>query len=205
MAKFDIKDYPKKHPIIFNLVLIFVAFIIVCNVVLFLLDRFTEHNKFHVVPNVNNKALSEAVSQLEAADFKCEVVDSIYSDNFGHGFVVEQTPKENSRVKSNRTIFLTINAFAPRLISFPNIVEVSERQGYSRLISLGFKNINIQTVSSPYNGLILDCKIDGEHVNPGTKVPSSSNITIVVGDGGSEVQSVDSLNIEGQEPANLIE
>lgn len=205
MSKIELKEFPKKHPIIFNLLLIFVAFIIVCNVVLFLLDIFTEHNKFHVVPNVNNMVLNEAVTKLEAADFKCEVVDSIYSDNFLHGAVVEQTPKENSRVKSNRTIFLTINAFAPRLIAFPNIIEVSERQGNSRLVSLGFKNINIQTVSSPYNGLILDCKINGEHVNPGTKVPSSSNITIVVGDGGSEVMSVDSLNIEEVETVDLLD
>ena len=205
MAKFEVKQFPKKHPIIFNLLLIFVVFLIICNIVLFLLDIFTEHNKFHKVPYVNNMYLGEAVAKLESEDFKWEVVDSIYSDNFNHGAVVEQVPKENSKVKSNRTIFLTINAFTPRLISFPNIVEVSERQGNSRLVSLGFKNINIKTVSSPYNGLILDCTINGEHVNPGTKVPSSSNITIIVGDGGTEVLSVDSLNMEETEPVNLAE
>ena len=48
-------------------------------------------------------------------------------------------------------------------------------------------------MSSPFKGLVIDVKVNGANAAPGTKFPSSSSITLIVGD-GNEYNGEDSLN-----------
>ncbi len=183
-------SFIKKHPIIFNLCLIVLAFFAICYAALLGLDIFTEHGKTVTVPDVRNWPLSDAVNVLRRAGFNCEVTDSIYNDTYNLGAVVEQSPKANAEVKSNRTIYVTVNYSTPRTISLPNLVDYSERQGLSMLQGLGFNDVEVEYTSSPYRGLILDILVDDREVEPGTKVLPSVKITMRVGDGNEVPDSI---------------
>ncbi|MDD2962121.1 MAG: PASTA domain-containing protein [Muribaculaceae bacterium] len=163
---------------------------------LFLIDVFTEHGHFKVVPSVKNMSLRQAINKIEAEGFRWEISDSIYNDKLAPGMVVEQNPKANSKVKSNRVIFIGINALTPRMVTYPSIKDISIRQAQAKLEGLGLKNIRIETVYSPFKGLVIDSKINGLSISGGTKIPASSYITLQVGDGAETENVIDSLTEE---------
>ena len=188
-----IKSFSNQHPIIYNLILILLALMALIYATLIFLDFFTEHGKFKIVPNIKQMPLNEAIQVIKSEGFKYEITDSIYNDTFKPGTVVEQSPKEGARVKSNRTIYIGINAISPLLITLPSLKDLSERQAQAKLVELGARSIKIETVSSPFKGLVIDVKVNGANAAPGTKFPSSSSITLIVGD-GNEYNGEDSLN-----------
>lgn len=181
------RGFIKRHPILFNAVLIFAAFCAFVYLSMVLIDIFTEHGSYVVVPEIKNLPLSEAVAKLDEAGFKYEVADSIYEEKVKPGMVVDQVPKGNSKVKSHRTVYITINAFAPKMVTFPNIQEISVRQAQAVLESLGLKNVRIDTVYSPFRGLVIATKMNGLPINPGTRIPASAVITLEIGDGAENL------------------
>lgn len=198
MVDLKIKNFIAKHPILFNLLLIMVTFFVLMYGVLMTIDSFTGHGIYTVVPNVEGVSLNEARSTLEAVGFKCEVSDSTYSNNHAPGTVVAQDPKADSKIKPNRTIYLTMNAVSPRMVTLPSIVDMSCRQGLAMLNGLGLKNIKVDTVYSPYKELILAVKVNGKDANPGMRLPLSSRVSVYIGNGiGHELpDSVETENIE---------
>lgn len=194
-------NFFKKHPVLVNAIYIIAVGLVLVYVSLSLIDVFTEHGKYKIVPDVENMPLRKAITMIEKDGFRWEISDSVYNDNVKPGEVVEQTPKENSRVKSNRIIYIVINAMQPRTVAFPDIKDISVRQGQAILEGLGFKNIKIETVSSPYKGLVIYAKMNGSLLSAGDKLPVSSAITLVIGD-GMEPSLLDSLSISDE---NIIE
>lgn len=180
-----------------NFLYIIVAGFVLVYLTLLLIDVFTEHGKYKIVPDVKNMQLRDAITKIEKDGFRWEISDSVYNDNMKPGEVVEQSPKGSSRVKSNRIIYIGINALQPRTVAFPNIQDISVRQGEAILEGLGFKNIRIETVSSPYKGLIIYAKMNGLQLSAGKKLPVSATVTLVIGD-GMEPSLVDSLSISDE-------
>ncbi len=162
---------------------------------MFMVDIFTAHGKYKEVPDVKNMPLREAISKLEDAGFKWEISDSTYNDNYQPGAVIEQDPKAHTNVKALRLIYLTINSITPREVVVPSLVDLSFRQGKSMLEGLGFKNIQVQIVPSPYKELILSISANGRQIEPGTKLPVSTHIVITIGDGAEETPG-DSITID---------
>lgn len=189
-------SFIRNHPIIVNLCLIVLAFFVVSYVALFALDIFTEHGKTVKVPDVKNMQLADAVNVLHRSGFNCEVTDSLYNDRYNLGAVVEQLPKAGADAKLHRTIYVSVNYSTPRTITLPDLADYSERQGLSMLQGLGFNNVQVQYVPSPYRGLILDLFVDGRQVEPGTKLLPSVAITLNVGDGNDA--PVDSVSNEDE-------
>ena len=185
-------NFFKKHPIIANFLAICVTFIALSIIAMLALNIFTEHGRHKTVPDVRRMPLNEAIQRLEGAGFKWEITDSTYNDSYPLGSIIEQDPKPNSQAKSLRTIYLSVNASSPRLVSIPVLNDMSIRQGESTLQGLGFKNINIVYQPSPYKDLILSVTVNGRAVESGTKAPLSAQITITVGNGEEEVVSSDS-------------
>ena len=66
---------------------------------------------------------------------------------------------------------------------------MSCRQGRAVLEGLGFKNIKIDTVSSPYKDLIIDVKVDGKDIIPGERLALSVPVFLMIGGGNEDVQA----------------
>lgn len=186
----QIRTFSQQHPILFNAVLIFITAIILITLCFLAMNIFTQHGKSQAVPDLKGKPLREAISILESEGLKWEINDSTYNDSFQPGCVVEQSPKALSEVKSHRTIYLTVTPFSPRLITMPNVKDMSERTGRSMLEGLGFRNIDIEMVPSEFNGLILGVSVNGKTVSSGDKVTLSSRITLQVGNGEAPSDSL---------------
>ncbi len=180
-------EFKGKHPIIYNALLIFITFCAICYAALMLIDVFTAHGQEKKVPNVCNMTLDQAVEALEEAGFKWEISDSTFNETIKPGTVLSQDPKAGSYVKALRTIYLNINSFYPRAVALPVLTEISVRQGLSMLKSLGFKNVGVDTVPSPYEGLILAVNVNGRQVKPGTRISVNSMIRLSVGNGEEDL------------------
>lgn len=187
-------EFKERHPILLNSILIVLAIFLSVYIALLFMDVFTSHGQQRRVPDVRFMSFEQAVGQLESAGFKWEISDSsTYSEQFKPGQVIDQDPKPGSQIKAIRSIFLKVNAMHPRMVSLPKLQDMSVRQAQASLKSLGFKHILIDSVASPYAGLVLQAKVNGKPVSQGSNVSVNSQIHLTVGDGSIDNTVPDSI------------
>ena len=176
-----------------NLFLMAVVFIVVIVGVLFWLNIYTKHNQSIDVPALKGLQIEEAAAILQSSGLNYDVIDSIFEKKGVPGAILEQLPKENSKVKEGRIIYLVVQAKAEQLVSLPNLTDYSQRQAEALLNALGFTNIQIEEVPSEYRGLVVSVEYRGAPVSVGQKIPKGSVLRMKVGDGGSTSSDPDTL------------
>lgn len=163
------------------------------------LDVWTRHGQESVVPSVKGLSVFTAEEILDKEGFTVVVSDSVYVSDARPGVVMDQTPKENSKVKDGCTVYLSINAFTPRQIQLPALTDISYRQAKSILDGLGIKNVRVDTVPSDFKDLVLAVKRDGKRLLPGARVPVDAKLVMEIGQGIPEEilnNEMDSLAID---------
>lgn len=184
-----IQDFRHRHPVLMNIVYIFItAFVLIWFLLLFL-DSWTRHGDEATVPSLKGQSMELARMNLVNEGFTCEIMDSVFDVSQKPGTVVEQSPHAGASVKPGRTVYLTIVAFTPKMVSVPDFMNVSRRQGRSMFEGLGIE-INTVTVPSAYKDLVLGAKMNGTPLRPGQRIPVTSKVTLEVG-GGSDTESPD--------------
>ena len=188
----------RKYPILVNLVIIILVAILGVLIANFSLAIFTKHGEYSVVPSVEKMSYSSAIDQLHAEGFKVEISDSVFRDDLRPGYVLEQNPTANSKVKPGRTVYLVINAVNAKQVAINNIEGISLRQGKAMLQGLGFKDKNIKVVYrlGKHENLIQSVRVDGKKLRPGQRVPVSSVIVLEVSDGRVGQLTDSLLNVE---------
>lgn len=183
--------------LIHSLIIIIVGFILVWMISLWL-KHWTRHDDIVYVPDVKGMHFDEAKKLLISRGYDVELSDSVYVDNAKRGAVVDQNPKDSTTVRSGRTIYLTVNAFYPRMVSIPVLTDISVRQAKVSLEGIGIKNIIIKEIPSDYKDLVHGALWNGKRLTPGTRVPLSAKITLEVGKGATENDMpTDSLTADG--------
>lgn len=177
-----IKTFWSKHPIISNIILIFLVGCILLWIVLFFLDIWTQHGSTAIVPQIKQKTYAEAASTLQANDLSIEISDSIYDRNIAPGTVVESWPKAGAVVKKGRQVYVTVTAFSPKqvTISMPLTGNVSSRQAMSYLRGIGISDIRIETVPSEYVDLVVGAAT-ATPLSVGSVIPVTSTVTLQIG------------------------
>ncbi|MCM1483223.1 MAG: PASTA domain-containing protein [Muribaculaceae bacterium] len=171
------------------------------------LDSWTDHGHYATVPDVKGLPYEQALDSLESRGFEVELTDSVYNDKLRPGTVVEQNPKVGTKVKNGRLIYITVNAFSPRTVTLPNLVDTSLRQAKSILEGLGLKNISIVEVPSEFKNLVIAVKRGGVRLSTGARVPLNAQIVIEVGAGLPDIEEMDSIpptDSVAMEPLDLI-
>ena len=182
------------HPILLNALLIVLAAFATGYIALLFIDVFTSHGQERLVPDVRNMTLAEAASTLDAAGLKWDISDSTTFDETRRpGTVLDQDPKANSYIKAIRTIYLKVNAMEARRVSLPRVDGMPMRQAVAMLQAMEFKHVTVDTIASPYKGLVLQFTVDGHNVAPGTSVSINSFIRLIVGNGAIDNYAPDSL------------
>lgn len=192
-------DFLKNHRIIATLLSMLLVTIVLFMGLNIWLNSYTRHNDATQLPSVKYMPIDEATYILQRYGLRYEIIDSIYNENATPGIVMEQIPAPDSKVKEGRVIYLTINAFTPRTIRVPHLINTSVRQAKAQLASVGFKNIEIQYKESPYKDLVLDIKQNGQSVVGGEQVAASTTIVLVVGEGKSSDNTAASDSISQEE------
>jgi len=81
-----------------------------------------------------------AENELDKQSLKSIVIDSSYVKGIAPGAILEQNPAGGSKVKSGRTVYLTVNADSAPKVAIPDVMDNSSlRQAEAKLRALGFK------------------------------------------------------------------
>jgi beta-lactam-binding protein with PASTA domain len=136
----------------------------------------------------------EAKKTLEAQGFDVEIQDTVFNDTAALLSVVKQFPNAETKVKMNRTVYLTINRDAAPDIEMPKLTGQSFR---SAQITLQQQKLRLEdTIYAPYfaRDLVLEQHYKGQPIKEGTKLPMGSGIVLVLGRGtGTEQLEVPDL------------
>lgn len=173
--------------IIRNILLMCVLFIAIIWCTLFYLKIHTHHNDTIEVPNLIGLQVQDAEAIIQSSGLKYEVIDSIFQQSGTPGSILEQIPKEKSRVKSGRIIYLTLQAKNEKLVTVPDLEDSSLRQAQAILSGLGFNNIRIEYVPSEFQDLVFGLEYRGIPVKPSQKVPKNAMLTLKVGNGSGSL------------------
>jgi len=176
-----------------NILLMIAVLTALVIVVLILLNFYTKHNESITVPAVKGLQVQDAAGILASSDLRYEISDSIFQADGAPGSIIEQIPKEESKVKRGRTVFLVIKAKSTQLVAVPELKDYSRRQAEAQLQSLGFDKVTIQEIPSAYKGLVISVTYKGKQLTPNQKIPKGSPLTMTVGAGGENTEEEDSV------------
>lgn len=186
MTKQQVKDFflrilknpfVKTPAIALGLVISFVFFFFI------FLFIFTRHGQGIEVPKFSGLTKQQAITLANKRSLRLEITDSVYIMTRKPGTIVEQNPAEGTKVKSNRKIFLTINANTPKLVELPNVVGVTLRQAKAILELQGFTIETLYFTSDIAINNVLEQRINGKKVASGTLLPKGSSVDLLLGKG----------------------
>ncbi len=193
-----------KNPFVWNLLLMIVVGCALIYGTLAWLDHYTRHNEAVIVPDVKGLSMNEAKSFFDNTGLRYNVIDSVFSNDVNPGAIVEVVPEPGSKVKEGRIVFVTINALTAQMAIIPEVADLSFRQAYALLRSLGFKNIEVKFVPGDYKDLAVGVERNAQMINRGERVPLASTLTLIISNGEKEIDSLslDSLNVMPVESLN---
>jgi beta-lactam-binding protein with PASTA domain len=152
---------------------------------LFLILRFhTRQNRLIEVPDLHQMPLAQAQELLSDLRLNFEVIDSTqYNPEIPPLSVIEHQPRAHDEVKRGRKIYLTLNPSTYRKVSIPNVVQVTYRNAASSLRAVGLEVGNITYRNNIGKDMVLDLRFEGKSISPGAKIPKTSEIDLVLGNG----------------------
>ncbi|MDR3060981.1 MAG: PASTA domain-containing protein [Dysgonamonadaceae bacterium] len=164
-------------------------------ITLWIISIYTQHGRAVVVPDAKGLQVEEAAPFFEKNTLRYEVIDSSFIRNAAPGSIVEMMPQAGTKVKENRIIYLTINAFSTQMFTIPEVKDLSQRQAIAMLSAIGFEHLNVEMVDGIYRDLVVGLKANGKVVNAGDKLPIKSRLVLLVSSGNTSTES-DSIMIE---------
>lgn len=178
----------KKNLFLKNLILAICFFVIFIAFTQIVLNCSTRHGQAFDVPDFNNMTLDEAKIAAKEARLKLEINDSLYLPSRTGGVILEQNPSPGSKVKSGRRVFLTINAFNPKMAQIPYVTGYSLRQAKNNLEVAGFEIEKLIYQDNIAVDNVLEEQYRGQRItaNSNIQAPTGSGITLIVGRGRSE-------------------
>lgn len=174
--------------ILINALIAFIVSAILIVSVLMWLSNYARHGEEIEVPDLMGLYIEEAMVLAQNQGMTVMVVDSTYSKKTPLGAIVDQNPQANSKAKRDRTIYVVMNAKQVRQIPVPDLRDLSYRQAETTLKSIGLTMDEIVYEPSVYKDLVLDMKHNGVSINPGTRLPEGTKVTLVVGFGAGTEQ-----------------
>ena len=189
----DFFSFKKNRAFWLNLIAMPIVVLAIIFGVLHWLDDYTHHGQSIIVPNVKGLPFKQAEAEFNKKNLKAVVVDSNYVKGMPAGAVLEQKPSSGAKVKTGRTVYLTINtAEMPRVV-IPDIIDNSSyRQAEARLRALGFKLTAPEIISGEKDWVYAVKYMEKELTN-GEKIPRESVLTLIIGN--DEIKA-DSLNTD---------
>jgi eukaryotic-like serine/threonine-protein kinase len=171
------------------------------------LSWITRHDQTLAVPSVTGKSYDEAKKLLEGQGFDVEVQDTVYNDTAALLSVVKQFPSADTKVKMNRTVYLTINRDAAPDIEMPKLVGQSFRSAQITLQQQKLKLEDTIYKNDFATDQVLEQLYKGQPIKEGTKIPMGSGIVLVVsrGTGTTELDVPDLFGMTLNEAKVILE
>ncbi len=167
-----------------NLGLALVAGVIIVMLALQWLKGSTHHGEFVEVPDLSKLSVMEMREILEAEGLRYEVLDSANFDpNYPRFSIIEQDPPAGNKVKTNRKIYVTVNPSGYKKVTIPQIIQVTQRNATAMLRAVGLEVGRITYIDQLGKDMVYYIRHKGKQVKPGDKLPKTSEIELVCGNG----------------------
>ncbi|QAA81531.1 PASTA domain-containing protein [Aequorivita sp. H23M31] len=165
-----------------QLILAFLAIIVLGFLILWWLRMTTNHNEKIAVPDLAKMTLDKVEDKLDEMDLRYEILDSAnYNPNYPKYSVIDQIPKPGKYVKENRKLYLTLNPSGYNKVEVPNVLGRTRRQAEPTLLAMGFE-IGKISYRPHISDNVLEMRYNGEKLEPGTSIQKTSVIDLIVGD-----------------------
>ena len=129
--------------------------------------------------DIKNRNIDDALKILKSENYRYEVSDTLYTNKFQLGTIVDQYPKPNTRVKSGRTVRLKISQ-PEKSVAIPNLIGQSRRSAELELNQMG---LLIDTVYTEYNPEYPNGTIAWQYPKAGDRRKKGMGIQITVSKG----------------------
>lgn len=167
-----------------QIIIAIVALVVIIFLLLKWLNVTTNHGTFETVPDLTGKSIEVAKIELEQNNLVMQIQDSAnFNPNYPKFAVIEQDPKPNAQVKENRKIYITLNPSGYRKIPVPDLRQRTLRQAQPTLEALGFKVGKKTYIDNIAKDMVLGMQYKGKKLEPGTKLPKTASIDLVLGNG----------------------
>lgn len=144
----------------------------------------TNHGEFVAVPDLSKLSVMEMREAIENAGLRYEVLDSAnYNPDYPKFSIIEQNPLAGNKVKKNRKIYVTVNPSGYKKVTIPNIIQVTQRNASSMLQAVGLEVERVTYVDELGKDMVYYIKHKGKNVSPGDKLPKTSRIELICGNG----------------------
>ena len=148
------------------------------------LDGTTNHGEFVEVPDFGKMSVPEMRQSVEDAGLRYEVLDSAnYNPDYPRFSIIEQNPPAGNKVKENRKIYFTVNPSGYKKVTVPKIIQVTQRNAASMLRAVGLDVQRVTYIDELGKDMVYHIKYKGKYVKPGDKLPKTSKIELVCGNG----------------------
>lgn len=152
------------------------------------LNSYTNHGQKQEVPDFVGLDFDAAKLIAEKNNLNLKVYDTLFVETVSPGAIIDHTPKKGKYVKTNRTIYVTVNSKEEIMVLMPKAFDVSFRQAKHILESSGLQIGRIEYKPDIADNYVFEQKYKKENIKPGTKIPKGSKISLVVGKGSLDTK-----------------
>ena len=168
-----------------------ITVILLCVAAAWWIDSYTYHGMGIEVPDLTKVNFSRAKQLLEEKGLQIMVNDSGYNKQYPADCILAQSPVAGSKVKTGRTIYVTVNSPSSPTFAIPDVIDnCSAREAEARLSAMGFQLTPHQLVNGEKDWVYgIVCR--GRHISTGDRVSIDSPLTLQVGDGMYDAGEMD--------------
>jgi len=152
------------------------------------LSWYTNHGQRIEVGEYVGMGVEDARRKIDRADFRTEIIDSVFLVDESPGIVLRQDPAPGAFVKENRRIYLTVTKLIPDDVRLPSLVGTYDFDRYRRKLSM--LDITASIKASEYSNryqpnTILKMYYEGSEVSEaelkaGFSIPKGSKLEFLV-------------------------
>jgi len=174
----------KSRTFFIQLGLALVAVVLLVFVLLRWLNSTTNHGEFVEVPDFSKMSVMDMRKAVEEANLRYEVLDSAnFNPDYPRFSIIEQDPVAGNKVKENRKIYFTVNPSGYKKVTLPNVIQVTQRNAASMLRAVGLDVQRVTYIDQIGKDMVYYIKYKGKQVSPGEKLPKTSKVELVCGNG----------------------
>ncbi len=150
----------------------------------------TNHGTFVDVPDFSKMSVPDMRDAVSDAGLRYEVLDSAnYNPDYPRFSIIDQNPAAGNRVKENRKVYFTVNPSGYKTVTVPKIEQVTKRNATSMLRAVGLDVQRTTYIDELGKDMVYYIKFRGKRIKPGDKLPKTSKIELVCGNGNRTARS----------------
>lgn len=204
-----IKSKKGFYPYLFGNLIIIFSFSIFLFLIFFyaFLPLYTRHNKEILVPNLKGKQFEEIKDILKDKKLRFSIKDKkSYSSDYPANAILNQDPLAGSKVKKNRTIYVSLNSEKPPIIKMPDLLHGSLRNAELILKANELRIGYVKYVSNIAKNSVLSQNYQSKKIQAGDPIPKGSkiNLTVGAGLGKTEIPLPNLINKTLEEAQNIL-